>query len=144
MTQPPKPDLDLIQMVQRARMLHDADAQPSQVTAVYWIEAKPEAKPTVTTPPPTTRAGEWVIETDVTQVDALWAAVKAATLAGTLGYKAKVSTSSRTDDTAHRIVIVRTPDADDTADVERVRAALVALGITSALRYVRVNEEPVA
>ena len=34
------PDLDLIQMVQRARMLHDKSARPSDYTSVYWIEAK--------------------------------------------------------------------------------------------------------
>ena len=33
-------NLDLIQMVQRARMLHDETAVPSDMTAVYWIEAK--------------------------------------------------------------------------------------------------------
>ena len=32
------PDLDLIGMVQRARMALDAETQPSQVSAVYWIE----------------------------------------------------------------------------------------------------------
>ena len=38
-----KLDLDLIQMVQNARMLHDASAKPSQIKAVYWIEAKCES-----------------------------------------------------------------------------------------------------
>lgn len=35
-----KPNLDLIGMVQQARMQHDAGAAPSQMDAVYWIEAK--------------------------------------------------------------------------------------------------------
>ncbi len=38
------PNLDLIRMVQQARMAHDAQAKPSQVAAVYWIEAKPLAE----------------------------------------------------------------------------------------------------
>ena len=33
-------NLDLIWMVQRARMLHDEEARPSALAAVYWIEAK--------------------------------------------------------------------------------------------------------
>jgi len=33
------PNLDLISMVQQARMQHDADVLPSQVGAVYWIES---------------------------------------------------------------------------------------------------------
>lgn len=128
----PRLDLDLIQMVQRARMLNDAAAQPSQVSAVYWIEAKaPGAAPTP-------RAGKWVIPTTVDVVDALWAQVKRATEAGELGYKAKVSTApgkaqGRAD---ARVIHVRVADSDAADDVERVRAALVRLG-AGGLRYER-------
>ncbi|HEX2622319.1 MAG TPA: hypothetical protein VHL11_19305, partial [Phototrophicaceae bacterium] len=59
-SQPPKLDLDLIAMVQKARMLHDAEAKPSEISAVYWIEAKNLSDPAIT---PTPRSGEWVIET---------------------------------------------------------------------------------
>ena len=70
-----QPNLDLIEMVQQARMAHDAQAQPSQVAAVYWIEAKRQ----IAGAAPTPRAGYWLISTTVQAVDALWAQVKAAT-----------------------------------------------------------------
>ena len=84
---PPKPtppNLDLIQMVQAARLAHDAGVLPSQVQGVYWLEVKRETAG----PDPTSRAGRWVIETTA-----------------------------------------------DAADIERVRAALVALGVSGPLRY---------
>jgi hypothetical protein len=125
----PPLDLALIQQVQRARMAHDADAVPSQVSAVYWIEAKPS----VPTRPPTTRAGFWLIETDAAHVDAVWAKVRDATQAGLLGYKAKVSTASHTAHPAARVVQVLTRDAADADDVARVGQALRALGIADAV-----------
>ncbi|MDX1993972.1 MAG: DUF1917 domain-containing protein [bacterium] len=124
------PNLDLIQMVQRARMQHDADALPSQVSAVYWIEYKPAAP----AQQPTARAGKWVIETTADEVDALWIKVRAATHDGQLGYKSKVATASHSGETNARVIHVLTVDRDDEADVERVRAALAELGITPS-RY---------
>jgi hypothetical protein len=133
-----KLNLDLIQMVQKARMMHDSEAKPSEMAAVYWIEAK---APNATAP--TSRAGEWVIETDVAEVDALWEKVKTATEAGQLGYKSKVSTASRSPQkgAGHRVIVVRTYDADDMADVERVKRALAALGFEDKIRYTRIKEE---
>lgn len=133
-----KPNLDLIKMVQQARMAHDREATPSALSAVYWIESKPFTS----APPPTPRAGEWVIETTLTEVDALWVKIKAATEQGELGYKSKVSTSpaKRQIDSAARIIVVRTVDVDDQADVARVEAALDGLGI-STMRYERIGGE---
>jgi hypothetical protein len=37
---PEPPDLDLINKVQQARMMHDSQTKPSEVSGVYWIEAK--------------------------------------------------------------------------------------------------------
>ncbi len=130
-----KHDLDLIQMVQRARMQHDADAQPSQIGAVYWIEAKP---PTATQPP-TARAGYWQILVDLAQVDAAWARVKAATEAGELGYKARVATAAHggAKDADARLIRVMTYDADDAADVARIGETLRAMGFTDST-YQRV------
>ena len=135
---PDKPNLDLIQMVQQARMAHDRAATPSAVSAVYWIESKP----LTSTPLPMPRAGEWVIETTLTEVDALWDKIKAATEKGELGYKSKVSTSPAKGqaDPAARVIVVRTVDADDAADVARVEAALKNMGIT-AMRYERIASE---
>lgn len=125
--EPNMPDLDLIQMVQRARMQHDADAQPSQVAAVYWIESKP-ATPTQA---PTPRAGCWEIHTTTATVDAIWQRVKTATEAGELGYKSRVSTAShgKSKNADDRLIRVMTYDADDQADVARVGEKLRALDL---------------
>lgn len=130
------PNLDLIRMVQQARMAHDAQAKPSQVAAVYWIEAKPLADDA---PAPTPRAGEFIIETTVDGVDALWDKIREATQRGVLGYKSKVATVSRTDDPRARLIVVRTVDADDSQDIARVRAALEGLAITP-VRYTRISD----
>ncbi|MEZ4669844.1 MAG: DUF1917 domain-containing protein [Anaerolineae bacterium] len=137
-TQPEKPNLDLIRLVQQARMAHDREAQPSSVSAVYWIESKP-LKPAA---PPTPRAGEYIIETTLAEVDALWGKIRTATEAGELGYKSKVSTSPAKGQTSSeaRVIVVRTADADDTADVARVETVLKALGITPQ-RYERITPD---
>ena len=65
------------------------------------------------------------------EVDAVWEQVKALTERGELGYKSKVSTqglASRDE----RVLCARTYDAGDRADVERVGAALRALGLERA------------
>lgn len=125
-------NLDLINMVQNARMAHDKDAQPSKVPGVYWIEVKPNAEGHAM---PTPRTGEFRIATDAEHVDDLWATIKQATEAGQLGYKSKVSTRpahGQPGDT-ERMICVRTYDADDNADVERIRAALQGLGVDNAV-----------
>lgn len=85
------PNLDLIRMVQAARMRHDADALPSQVGGVYWIEAKRKTGDDLALTP---HAGQWVIATTLQEVDALWLTIKQATEEGKLGYKSKVSTAA--------------------------------------------------
>ncbi len=133
MTEPKNdpPNLDLIGMVQQARMQHDADVLPSQVGAVYWIESKPEN----TTQQPTIRAGAFVIQTDIEEVDALWLKIREATRAGKLGYKSKVSTASRSSDPNARIVRVLTYDSADNADVDRIRAVLDEIGLEEGIVY---------
>jgi hypothetical protein len=132
--QPQSPDMDLIRRVQQARMLHDREATPSQVSAVYWIESKPD----VDGPAPTSRAGAFILRTELSVVDALWAQLREATQTGRLGYKSKVSTSSRAGGTDREIHVL-TYDADDLADVTRVRDALVALDLKPR-EYRRVSE----
>ena len=132
---PQPPNHDLIRKVQAARLAHDADVLPSQVRAVYWLEVKRETPG----PGPTARAGQWVIETTAAEQDALWLIVREATRQGKLGYKAKATTGPRAEDREQREIHVVTYDADDTADVERVRAALEALGMPGPLRYTRAN-----
>ena len=121
-------NLDLIQMVQAARMLHDKTARPSDVSAVYWIEAKCQ---TGDYPPPTANAGEWRVKLTAETVDEAWEQVKAATAAGRLGYKSKVSTrpaagQSHPDE---RLLCVRSYDAGDKSDIERIKQALLDMGL---------------
>ncbi|MBE0691205.1 MAG: DUF1917 domain-containing protein, partial [Anaerolineae bacterium] len=108
--------LDLIRLVQDARMVHDAQATPSHVSAVYWIEAAPQT-PGVR---PTSRAGYWRLQTRVEAVDAVWQVVKTATENGRLGYKAKVATAAHGEDQDVRMIYVCTYDAADAQDVARV------------------------
>jgi hypothetical protein len=134
---PKPPNLDLIQMVQQARMMHDREAVPSSMSAVYWIESKPLMAIRVLSP----RTGEWRIETTLDEVDDLWAKIRQATEDGQLGYKSKVSTSAAKgqSNASARLIVVRTYDADDIADVARVEAVLRRLGVTT-MRYERISE----
>ncbi len=134
---PKPPNLDLINMVQQARMMHDREAVPSSMNAVYWIESKPLTPVPAITP----RTGEWLIETTAAGVDDLWTKIRQATENGLLGYKSKVSTSPAKGQshTAARLIVVRTFDADDSADVLRVQTVLHDMGI-STLRYERIAE----
>ncbi len=129
----PKPNLDLIQMVQRARMIHDASAKPSVISGVYWIEAKPLNDDVQ----PTAHAGDWQIPTTVNEVDSLWETIKQATEAGQLGYKARVSTVAAPGQPHReaRMILVCTRDAEDETDKNRVRENLLKLGITTDLHY---------
>ena len=121
-------NLDLINMVQQARMLHDATARPSALAAVYWIEAK---RARAGHPPPTAPAGEWRIPLTSDTADAVWERVKALTVAGELGYKSKVSTrpAAGQADPDARMLCVRTDDAGDAEDIARVRSALRKIGL---------------
>lgn len=129
-------DMNLINMVQQARMVHDREALPSEVSAVYWIESKPlgDAKA------PSAQAGDWVISTTLEAVDELWIKVRTATEKGLMGYKSKVATIATKGRSAHeRVIVVRTYDADDGVDVARVEAALREMGITH-MQYERLDE----
>lgn len=123
--QAPDLNLDLIQMVQRARMLHDQSARPSDYSSVYWIEAKRGAGDH---PAATANAGEWRATLPAAEVDAVWERVKALTERGELGYKSKVSTQGLVS-RDERVLCARTYDAGDCADVERVGEALRTLGL---------------
>lgn len=131
-------NLDLINMVQNARMLHDNEATPSKVTGVYWVESKNMTSNILA---PTPRTGEWRIATTVKAVDAVWTTIKQATEIGKLGYKSKVSTvpAHRQTHRDERLICVRTYDADDTDDVARIRQALAELGFENT-SYIRDKE----
>ncbi len=125
-----RPDLDLIQLVQRARMAHDDQARPSQISGAYWLEAK---APPGAAAGPTVRAAALRADCDVAEVDAVWALLRAATQAGRLGYKAKVATAAREAAMQRRELRVLIADRADAAALARVRAALKSL--TPELRW---------
>ncbi len=131
-------DMDLIRMVQQARMAHDADAIPSEAAGVYWVEAKRKTAGHEPTP----RAGVFIITTTQQELDALWAMIKQATWDGKLGYKSKAATASRSQgvDQPDRVIHVLTYDADDAADVARVREALMELGVTGEIAFQRQDK----
>ena len=131
-------DLNLIQMVQRERMANEAEAVTSEAAGVYWVEAKRE----IEGKEPTPRAGVWFVPTTPSEIAALWATIKQATREGKLGYKSKAATASRSlgVDQADRVIHVLTYDADDTADVARIHAALMELGVTGELTFHRQRE----
>ncbi|MCY3944709.1 MAG: DUF1917 domain-containing protein [Anaerolineaceae bacterium] len=125
-----RPELDLINLVQRARMAHDDQAKPSQIRGAYWLEAK--ASPGLR-PGPTRHAAEWRATVDLADVDALWETLRAATQAGRLGYKAKVATAAREAAPGRRELRVLVADRHDAAELARVQAELRAL--TPDLRW---------
>jgi len=133
-------NLDLINMVQNARMMHDQTARPSDYSAVYWIESK---RKNGDYPALTPNAGEWRVKLNVKDVDMVWEQVKGATEKGELGYKSKVSTRPAAGQTHpdERLLCVRTYNADDEADVERVKNALLDMGLNEGLIYNRDKDE---
>jgi Basophilic leukemia-expressed protein Bles03 len=131
-----QPDLDLINMVQNARMMHDQTARPSDYTAVYWIESKRKQGDY---PALTSNAGEWRVKLTLKNVDEVWEKVKLATEKGELGYKSKVSTRPAVGQ-AHpdeRLLCVRTYNADNMDDVERIKKILIDMGLNDGLTYSR-------
>ncbi len=125
-----RPELDLIDLVQRARMAHDDQAKPSQIRGAYWLEAK---APPGLWPGPTRRAAEFHAGADLAEVDALWETLRAATQAGRLGYKAKVATAAREAAPDRRELRVLVADRADETEVARLQAELRAL--TPDLRW---------
>ena len=133
-TQDDQPDLNLIEMVQRARRQHDAQTRPGNVAAVYSIEARCEG---ADCQQPTPRAGQWVMDTTIAAVDEQWEIIRQATVDGKLGYKSKVSTAPRSAKIDSRTIAVRTYNADDAADVQRVLEQLKALNLPGEWHYER-------
>lgn len=129
-------NLDLINRVQNARMMHDQTARPSDYSAVYWIESKRKQGDY---PALTSNAGEWRVKLTIANVDEVWEKVKVATENGKLGYKSKVSTrpASGQSHPDERLLCIRTYDADDTGDVERIQKVLIEMGLGSDLTYNR-------
>jgi Basophilic leukemia-expressed protein Bles03 len=131
-----QPDLDLINRVQTARMMHDQTARPSDYTAVYWIESKRKRGDY---PALTSNAGEWRVKLSIENVDEVWEKIKRATKNGELGYKSKVSTrpAAKQAHPDERLLCIRTYNADDIEDVARVKTMLMNMGLDENLTYSR-------
>ena len=111
------------------------EANPSEVTEVYWLYA---IRQKGTYPKPTPRSGKWLIFVDRNDNDAVWATIKEATEAGRLGGSAKVATAKPNPyamDPKTKVICVYTYDWTDEADVRRIRGELRALGITQKISY---------
>ena len=110
---------------------------PSKTTQMYWIvQDAPSSPPDAIEDE---RAGKWLIFTEPDQVDAAWRRVRDATVAGTLGISAKVSTAKPNPDSrdTRKVIYVYTRDWADEGDVMRVREKLRELGFTDRIGYKR-------
>jgi hypothetical protein len=108
---------------------------PSRSADDYWVRAHHTTK---TYPAHTERGGKWLLFVPTPDVDTHWEQVLQALDAGALGESAKVSTAlknPRETSPDKRVICVYTYDADDYADVSRVRQALRDIGYTRNLAY---------
>ena len=110
---------------------------PSKTTRMYWIVQD--------APEPSERGldddqvGKWLIFAPPAEVDEAWRKVRDATVEGTLGISAKVSTAKPNPDSRDErsVIYVYTRDWADEADVMRVRERLRELGFTERIGYKR-------
>ena len=107
--------------------------RPSRYTRDYYMTVDG------TNPPEgMQRPGKWLVFLSRSRIDALWASVKRAVQGGRLGHLAAVTTAlphpSSTDPKKH-VLFVYTRDADDPADVRRVRETLRQLGVSWKIPY---------
>jgi len=91
-------------------------------------------------PPPTERAGAWLVVATLGSFERTWSSIRKATEAGQLGPSARVVAAGTyrlpKAWTGPQLVIeVVTYDAADEADVWRVRQAIRELGVGAALTY---------
>jgi len=112
------------------------DANPSQVTKVYWISAvRRNGSPY---PVPSFKSGKWLIFVPNEQVDAVWSKIKKATEEGLLGDSSKVATSKPNPNAVSadkKVICVYSYDWTDYDDVMRIRAELRNLGINWKISY---------
>lgn len=85
-------------------------------------------------------AGKWLIFLPSADVDEAWIKIRDATIAGTLGVGAKVSTA-RIDEDSHdddkKVIYVFTKNWEDKDDVMRVRDTLKSFGFVDRIGYKR-------
>jgi hypothetical protein len=126
---------EFIKERQREISMTYSDANPSEVTDVYWIHAKSEKSKY---PKSTERSGKWLIFVNLSEIDEVWDKIKKATEKGELGDSAKVATAKTNPNAtnpATKVICVYTYDWTDEIDVKRVREELRILGITNKIPY---------
>ena len=124
------------------------DGLPSQVVEDFWIMVHAE-EPLRKPPGPPSRlpkegmrrlapGGKWLLFVDRINIDEVWAKIVPAVKQGRLGHRAKVATA-RPNPNARRanthVICIYTDDAEDRADVLRVREELRRLGFATPISY---------
>lgn len=106
--------------------------KPSMVKDQYWLYAwAPPALRSVTP-----RVGKWLLFVPNAELDVAWALIEAAVVQGRLGPAAKTRTASPgVPGDWLKVICIYTRDSKDTADRQRVRRELQALGFSNELVY---------
>ncbi|MDR0438616.1 MAG: DUF1917 domain-containing protein, partial [Methanocalculaceae archaeon] len=110
---------------------------PTKTTKSYWIQQDhPDAETWVAG---AEEAGKWLIFLSSEEVDVAWKKVRNATVVGTLGIGAKVSTAKENKDSHddRKVIYVFTTDWSDEKEVMRVREELKNLGFVDRIGYKR-------
>ncbi len=110
---------------------------PTKTTRSYWIQQdRPGTAPGAAG---AEEAGKWLIFLPPEDIDAAWQKVRDATVLGTLGIGAKVSTAKENEDSRdeRKVIYVFTADWSDEAEVMRVREELKQLGFVDRIGYKR-------
>jgi hypothetical protein len=111
------------------------ERKPTKEQRDYWLFAEREIG---FYPEHTERGGKWLIFAPSDIVDEVWQKIGQAVKQGKLGSTAKVATAKEnpnSTDSSRHVICVYTYDADDEADVLRIRSSLRELGITSKIPY---------
>lgn len=110
---------------------------PTKTTKSYWIQQ--DRPGTAAGATGAEEAGKWLIFLAPEDVDAAWQKVRNATVTGTLGIGAKVSTAKENEDSRddRKVIYVFTTDWSDEQDVMRVREELKNLGFADRIGYKR-------
>lgn len=110
---------------------------PTKTTRSYWIQ---QDRPGVSSGATANEeAGKWLIFLPPEEVDEAWQKIRNATVEGTLGIGAKVSTAKENEDShdERKVIYVFTENWADEADVMRVREELKNLGFVDRIGYKR-------
>lgn len=110
---------------------------PTRTTHSYWIwQLAPGADADACSGD---AAGKWLLFLPPADADDAWIKIRDATVAGTLGVGAKVSTARSNPDSRddRKVIYVFTRNWEDEADVMQVRETLKSLGFTDRIGYKR-------